>query len=158
MKTRFLLPALLLMGAFVFVVTAEDASASSFSPAAGRTGLAFGPRVHVGVGVSAPIGPGYGHRGVHAHHGHRHRPAYREVVEYVGGYYETRTKRVRVHGEQIGWDLHGHALYGPERVEVREYQVWVPRRRVVRRVRSRRAYYSPRVRGRVSVGGSVRVR
>lgn len=155
MTTRIFVPLLLLAGAVALIATAEDARAAPLAPAVGKTAVAFGPRVHVGVGVTVPIG-----RRAHRHH-HRHEHVhYREVVEYVGGFYETRTREVRVPGEHIGWDLHGHPMYGPERVEVREYRVWVPRRRIVRRVpvRHRRAYRVVRPRGYVSVGGSVRVR
>ena len=161
MKTRSLLPVLLLAGALGIVATAEDASASTLTPAVGKTAVAFGPRVHVGVGVTVPVGHGraygHGHRGVHVHP----RVRYREVVEVIPGYYETRTKRVRVHGEQIGWDLHGNPLYGPERIEVREYQVWIPAQRVVRRVPIRRGHVHVRraqPRAFVTVGGTVRVR
>lgn len=155
MKTRILLPVLLLAGAFAFVATAEDARASTFSPATGKTAVALGPRVHVGVGVTVPVGTRHVHR-----RGYR-RVAYREVVEVVGGYYETRTKEVRVPGEQIGWDMRGRPIFGPERVEVREYRVWVPRREVIRRVPVRRHVHHVRhvrPRGYVTVGGSVRVR
>lgn len=164
MTTRLLVPVLLLAGAVALVATAEDASASPLT--AGHTDLVFGPRVHVGVGVTVPVGHGrvyghgHGHRHVHVHRRGYRRVAYREVVEIIPGYYETRTKKVRVHGEQIGWDLRGDPLYGPERIEIREYQVWVPAQRVVRRVPVRR--YSrvvhARPRGFVTVGGSVRVR
>ena len=154
MKSHILLPVLLLAGAVAFAATAEDANASTLAPAAGKTAIAFGPRVHVGVGVTVPVG----HRHVRYHH---HRPVrYRQVVEVVGGYYETRTKEVRVPGDQIGWDMRGRPIFGPERVEVREYRVWVPRREIVRRVpirRVRHAHYV-RPRGYVTVGGSVRVR
>lgn len=155
MKSRYLIPALLVAGAVAFVATAEDAGASTLSPATGKTAVAFGPRVHVGVGVTVPVGKRYVHR-----RGYR-RVAYREVVEVVGGYYETRTKEVRVPGRQIGWDMRGRPIYGPERVEIQEYRVWVPRREVIRRVPVRRVVrhvHPVRPRGYVTVGGSVRVR
>ncbi len=146
MITRLLLSAALVAGA-AFAVGTDEAQASPSTRAMTQTGLQFGPRIHIGVGVTVP----FGHRHVRRSHVH-------EVVEYVGGYYETRTRSVRVPGAQIGWDLHGHALYGPDRIERREYQVWVPRRRVVRHVRHRTRGYYRRPVGRISVGGRVRVR
>ena len=152
MTARLLLPVLLIAGAAAFVFSAEDAHAHPVTATSSHGGVFLHPRVHVGVGVTVPVRP---RRVYRRHH-------YREVVEYVGGYYETRTKEVRVPGEQIGWDMHGKPMFGPDRVEVREYKVWVPRRRIVRQVRvetrrvHRRHYARPR--GYVTVGGGVRVR
>ena len=146
MITRILLSAALVAGGLL-AVGSNEAQAAPATRAVTQTGLQFGPRIHVGVGVTVP----FGQRRVRRSHTH-------EVVEYVGGFYETRTRSVRVSGEQIGWDLHGHALYGPERIERRQYQVWVPERRVVRHVRHRTRRYHRRPVGRISVGGRVRVR
>lgn len=147
MTARLLLPLLLIAGAATFVFAAEDAHAHPVTSTAHPSGVLLHPRVRVGVGVTVPVGPRH----------HVRRRHYREVVEYVGGYYETRTKEVRVPGEQIGWDMRGKPMFGPDRVEIREYKVWVPRRRVVRTVRVHRRHYA-RPRGYVTVGGSVRVR
>lgn len=141
MLTRKLIPAFLLAGALL-VLAADDARADPFGHASSRTGLAFGPPVHVGIGVNFPIGQ------------RRHRHHVEEVVEYEGGYYETQTREVRVAGEQIGWDMRGRPLFGPERIEVQEYRVWIPRRAVVRRVVH---HHHPRPRGYVTVGGRVRI-
>lgn len=137
MITRLLVTSAVLMGALTFL-SAADAQA--------------GPRIRVGVGVTIPIG----HRPYH----HPVRRVHtREVVEYVGGYYETRTREVHVHGAHLGYDRHGHVIHGPDRVEIREYQVWVPRRRIVRRVRGRyRGHRGHHRGGYATVGGSVRVR
>ena len=159
MKTRLFVPAFLIAGAFALIASAEDAAAAPLAPSVGKTAVAFGPRVHVGVGVTVPVG----HR-----HVVRRRPVYREVVEYVGGYYETRTEEVVVPGRRIGYDRFGHPIYSGDRIELREVKVWIPRRRIVRQVRVRRghayrhgyrhAHVHAQPRGYVTVGGSVRVR
>jgi len=78
---------------------------------------------------------------------------YREVVQYTGGFHETRTREVEVPGRQIGWDFRGEPIYAGSRIEVQTYQVWIPRRRIVRRV-----WVPARSVGAVTIGGRIRVR
>ena len=142
MSPRLLLiPAALLAALALAPVERAEASPHG-ARAVASTGLHFGHhrrRVHVGARVGFPIGRRGGY--------------YREVVEYVGGYHETRHRDVEVHGKQIGWDFEGKPLYAGSRIEHQDYQVWVPRRRIVRRV-----WVPRRARGYVTVGGRVRVR
>jgi hypothetical protein len=149
MNSRFLIlpAAVLAAAAFVAVPDAEA------GPAGAKIGVAFhGPHIQVRGRVGVPIG-----RGGRVHHGGH----YRDMVTWVGGHYETRTRHVRVPGRQIGWDAHGRPVYSGSRLEVQTYQVWVPRRRVVQRVwvPARGGHvHGPRVRGGISIGGGIRVR
>jgi len=157
MNLRILLIPAALIAALAFADTpAAEASPHGIS---GRTGIAFGPRVVVGGSVGFPVG----HRG-HGHRvrGHRHaRGHYREFVSYVGGYHETRTREVEVPGRQIGYDFKGRPLYAGSRIEIETYRVWIPRRRVVKRVwvphRHRYVGHRRGGRGYVAVGGRVRL-
>ena len=145
--TRLLWIPVAVLAAVAFVDT-EEAQASPFNAIqrAHHEGTHLGPRIYVGGRIGVPITS------------HRHRRGYyREIVEYTGGYYVTRTREVEVPGEQIGWDFAGKPIYGASRIEVRTYKEWVPRRRIVKRVwvphRTRVRHH-----GHISVGGVWRIR
>ena len=132
------LPAALL--AALFAVDFQEAEAH------GRRLGPHGRRLHhhrggvvVGANVAIPVRKRGGY--------------YREVVEYVGGFYETRTREVEVPGRQIGWDMKGKPIFAGSRIEVETYEVWVPRRRIVRRV-----WVPARPVATVRIGGAWRVR
>ncbi len=64
---------------------------------------------------------------------------------------------------QIGYDFDGRALFAASTVELQTYKVWIPRKRIVRRVwvptrvvYHRRSHY--RSRGHISIGGRIRIR
>jgi hypothetical protein len=128
-----------LLAAGCLALVPQDAHASPFTAPTARTSIHAGPHIFVRGGLRLPIGRTGGY--------------WREVVETTGGYYQTRTEQVQVPGQQIGWDLHGNPLYGPPHLEVRTYQVWVPRRQFVRRV-----WVPARAIGHITIGGRVRLR
>ena len=138
MIARIVLIPVVLLAALAF--TAPEASAHG-----GRLSRNHGRRLHshggvfVGGRVAIPVGQRGGY--------------WREVVDYTGGHYKTRTREVEVPGRQIGYDFEGRPLYAGSRVETRTYQVWIPRRRIVRRV-----WVPRRAVGVVTIGGRVRVR
>jgi hypothetical protein len=152
MSSRYLLIPLALLAALAVAPTEQAQASPRGSRVVVRPGAHAAVHTHRGyrharrrggVVVGARVGIPFGRRGGY----------YREVVEVVGGYHETRTREVEVHGEQIGWDLEGKPLFGSARVEQQAYRVWVPERRIVRRV-----WVPRRRRGYVTVGGGVRVR
>ena len=141
-----LLPAALIAALLAIDTPSAEAHGGRAGPHGNRAGP-HGRRLHhhrgavvVGANVAIPIRQRRGH--------------YREVVEYVGGFHETRTREVEVPGRQIGWDMKGKPIFAGNRIEIETYEVWVPRERVVRRV------WIPRRRpvGVVTVGARWRVR
>ena len=140
-----LLPALLLAGFFALDVDTAEARGGR-AVVHGRHAGPHGRRLHrhrgavvVGADVAIPVRSRGGY--------------YREVVEYVGGYNETRTREVEVPGRQIGWDMDGNPIHAGSRIEIQTYEVWIPRRRVVRRV-----WVPARPVATVRIGGTWRVR
>lgn len=154
MRLRILLLPATLLAALAFVAPPE----AQASPHGRRHGRAL----HQGHGRHLHHGHG---RRLHARRGGafvggavtipiRQRGGYyREVVEVVGGYYETRAREVEVPGRQIGFDRHGHPIYAGSRVVLEHYEVWVPRRRIVRQV-----WVPARPVGVVTIGARVRIR
>lgn len=139
MNARILLLPVVALAALALASAPEAQAAPLAHGISARTGVAFGPVVHVGGRVGFPIGQ--------RSHGH-----YEETVSYTGGYYETRTREVEVPGRQIGWDFQGQPIYAGSRVELQTYQVWVPQRRIVQRV-----WVPHRPRGFVTIGGRIRL-
>ena len=145
--TRLLWIPVALLAAVAFVAT-EDAQASPLKAVqrVAHEGTQLGPRIYVGGRIGVPITS------------HRHRGGYwREVVEYTGGYYVTRTREVEVPGAQIGWDFAGKPIYGPSRIEIQTYKEWIPRQRIVKRVWVPRRTYV-RHHGHIAIGGRWRIR
>lgn len=142
MTTRILFLPVALIAALLFL-SVEDAQAHG--RAHGRRLGPHGRRIHrssgvfVGGSVAVPI--------------RSRRGYYREVVEFVGGHNETRTREVEVPGRQIGWNMKHEPIYAGSRIEIETYEVWVPRRRVVRRV-----WVPGRPVGVIRIGGTYRVR
>jgi len=127
------------LAAALLFVSVDDAQAHGRRPGPHGRRIRGGGGVFVSGGVAIPIRT---RRGYH-----------REVVEHVGGYYETRTRKVEVPGRQIGWNMRHEPIYAGTRVEIETYEVWVPRRRIVRRV-----WVPARPVGVIRVGGRYRLR
>ncbi len=148
MNMRYLLIPAALIAALAFADT-PDAEAHPFGHGA-RTGVAFGPRTYIGGRVTFPIGH---RRTVVRRGGHWER-----VVSYEPGYYETRTREVEVPGELIGYTRRGRPIHSEPRIVLERYKVWIPGRRIVKRVWvPHRHRVVRRPRGFISVGGRVRI-
>ncbi len=149
--------ALLAAGAFVATDDAEASPLKAIQRAA-QDGTTFGPRISIGARIGVPIS----HRR-HRHHAHRSGGYYREEVSFAGGYHVNRTREVEVPGRQIGYDFEGQAIYAASTVQLQTYRVWIPRKRIVRRVwvptrvvHHRRSHR--RSHGHISIGGRFRIR
>jgi hypothetical protein len=144
MLRTLLLPAALLATLFVFSTDEAHARGGAYRTHGAVHGT-HGRRLHshggvvVGTNVAIPV---------------RHRGGYyREVVEVVGGYYETRTREVEVPGRRIGHDRYGRPIFAGTRIEIETYEVWVPRREIVRQI-----WVPARRVGTVTIGATYRFR
>lgn len=122
---RLLLPVALLAVLGLAATSARAAPLTAFAP---LPDVAYGGRVHVGVGVGFPIGP------VHR----RARP-----VRTAPGHWVVRQERVWIPGEVIGYDVYGHPIVTEGYWTLRRTRVWVSQVRYVPR---------PRPRGHVAIG------
>jgi len=122
---HLLLPVALVAVLGLVATTAQAAPVSTLAP---LPDLAYGGRVHVGVGVAFPIGPA---------------PRRVRAVHRAPGHWVVRQERVWVPGEVIGYDPYGYPIVTEGYWTVRSTRVWVSEVRYVPR---------PRPRGYVAVG------